>query len=68
MTTKLNSKQTSITTVRKHLRTEASVLTPLIFHCSLPLMRYLSENNLHSELSNSLGLFSAYLRGTLRDP
>jgi hypothetical protein len=38
MTAVLKSKQTSIATVRKHLRTEASLLTPLPFHYPLPLM------------------------------
>jgi hypothetical protein len=37
MATKLKSKQTSIATVQNHLRTVASLLTPLIFHYSLPL-------------------------------
>ncbi len=37
MTAVLKSKQTSIATVRKHLRTEASLLTPLPFHYPLPL-------------------------------
>ncbi len=36
-TATLKSKQTSIATVRNHLRTLASFLTPLIFHWSLPL-------------------------------
>jgi hypothetical protein len=36
-TTKLKSKKTSIATVRNHLRTVASLLTPLIFYYSLPL-------------------------------
>ncbi len=34
---KIKSNQTSITTVRNHPRTVASLLTPLIFHYSLPL-------------------------------
>ncbi len=37
MTATLKSKQTSIATVRNHLRTLASFPTPLIFHWSLPL-------------------------------
>ncbi len=41
MTTKLKSKQTSIAPVRNHLRTVASLLTPLIFHYSLPLALFL---------------------------
>ncbi len=36
-TATLKSKQTSIATVRNHLRTLASFPTPLIFHWSLPL-------------------------------
>jgi hypothetical protein len=36
-TATLKSKQTSIATVRNHLRTLASSPTPLIFHWSLPL-------------------------------
>ncbi len=36
-TATLKSKQTSITTVRNHLRTLARSPTPLIFHWSLPL-------------------------------
>jgi hypothetical protein len=36
----LNSKQTSIATVRYHLLPVASLLTPLIFHYPLPLNSY----------------------------
>ncbi len=36
----LKSKQTSIATVRNHLRTLASFPTPLIFHWSLPLSNF----------------------------
>jgi hypothetical protein len=39
----LKSKQTSIATVRYHLRTLASFPTPLIFHWSLPLKADLSN-------------------------
>ncbi len=37
ITTNFKCKQTSIATVRNHLRTLASITTPLIFHWSLPL-------------------------------
>jgi hypothetical protein len=37
MTATLKSKQTSIAIVRYHLLPVASLLTPLIFHCPLPL-------------------------------
>jgi hypothetical protein len=40
-TATLKSKQTSIATVRNHLRTLASFPTPLIFHWSLPLNAFL---------------------------
>jgi hypothetical protein len=39
-TATLKSKQTSIATVRNHLRTLASFPTPLIFHWSLPLRNF----------------------------
>jgi len=39
----LKSKQTSIATVRNHLRTLASFPTPLIFHWPIPLNRYLIQ-------------------------
>ncbi len=42
-TATLKSKQTSITTVRNHLRTLARSPTPLIFHWSLPLNEGLFE-------------------------
>ncbi len=39
------SKQTSIATVRNHLRTLASFPTPLIFHWSLPLKKSQTSRN-----------------------
>jgi hypothetical protein len=39
MTATLKSKQTSIATVRYHLLPVASLLTPLIFHYPLPLIK-----------------------------
>jgi hypothetical protein len=46
----LKSKQTSIATVRKHLRTVASLPTSLTFHYPLPLKQ---ENSSHVILSEA---------------
>ncbi len=59
MTAALKSKQTSIATVRNHLRTLASFLTPLIYHWSLPLIFFatLLPNILLTQIFYNFQLF-----------
>ncbi len=62
-TATLKSKQTSIATVRNHLRTLASSPTPLIFHWSLPLSTQKkgksmpSRSSAHNYCTSSLGRY-----------
>jgi hypothetical protein len=51
-TATLKSKQTSIATVRNHLRTLASFPTPLIFHWSLPLINEIRKGPTAKIVSN----------------
>jgi hypothetical protein len=62
-TATLKSKQTSIATVRNHLRTLASFPNPLIFHWSLPL----SPGKPHLGPEGLSRLFAALLQHPLRD-